>query len=355
MLKIENLGKRYGDNVILKNINVEVKKGEVISIIGSSGTGKSTFLRAVNFLEPPTEGAVYFDGERITKQNVDIIRRRMGMVFQSFGLFSHLNVLNNVTAGPIKLLKTPKREAEKKAMELLKTVGLFERAEFFAHQLSGGQKQRVAIARCLAMSPEVILFDEPTSALDPTMVSEVMAVMRNLAKSGMTMLVVTNVMSFARDVSSRVLYIDEGGIYEQGTPEDIFDNPQKTKTQIFIQAIRSFNYEVTHHHFDHAQMLACVEEFCFRHAISRKITNRLMLLAEELVINIVTPKCGTCSLNIDFSEKLEIYELSVLYGGEKVNLLDTFNNHLSTTIIKNSAKELTFEYSEDKNVIRAKI
>ena len=353
IISVKNLKKSFGDNVILQNISTDIEKGEVISIIGPSGTGKSTFLRAINFLDPPTDGEVFFDDEKITKKNVDAARRRMGMVFQNFGLFSHLDVMGNLTAGPVKLLGKTKREAVEKASELLKTVGLAERARFFPHQLSGGQKQRVAIARCLAMSPEVILFDEPTSALDPTMVSEVMAVMRSLAKSGMTMIVVTHEMDFARDVSNRVFYMDEGSIYEEGSPEEIFSNPKKPKTQVFIYNIRSFNYEVTSRDFDYVEMLGGVENFCFRHAIEKKTANKLQLLAEELVINIITPQYGACSLNLSFSEKLGTFELSVSYTGQKADALESAEDDLSAMMVRNSAKEIRHTYTDGVNTITA--
>ena len=353
ILSVRNLGKSFGKNIILQNINADIEKGEVISIIGPSGTGKSTFLRAINFLDPPTDGEVFFDGEKIAKKNMDAVRRRMGMVFQSFGLFSHLDVMGNLTTGPVKLLGTPKKEAAENAAVLLETVGLSARAHFFPRQLSGGQKQRVAIARCLAMSPEVILFDEPTSALDPTMVSEVMAVMRNLAKSGMTMLVVTHEMDFARDVSSRVFYMDEGGIYEQGSPQEIFEHPKKPKTQAFVYNIRSFAYEVARRDFDYAEMLGGVENFCFRNAAAKKITNKLQLLSEELVINIITPQHGKCSLRVNYSEKLGTYELSVSYGGEKVNALEQTGDDLSAMMVRNIAKEIHHNYADGINTIRA--
>ena len=351
IISVRNLEKRFGENIILKDINVDIEQGEVISIIGPSGTGKSTLLRAINFLDPPTKGEVFYNGEKITKANMDECRRKMGMVFQNFGLFSHLDAMGNLTAGPIKLLKTPPQEAEEKAAELLKMVGLAERAHHYPRQLSGGQKQRVAIARCLAMMPEVILFDEPTSALDPTMVSEVMAVMRSLAKSGMTMLVVTHEMDFARDVSNRVLYMDEGGIYEDGAPEEIFDNPKKPKTKEFVYNIRSFEYEVHSRDFDFVEMLSGVENFCFRHAIEKRTANKLQLLAEELVINIVTPKYGACVLSLNFSEKLGTYELSVSYEGGDSNALETAEDDLSVMMVKGNAKEIRHEYSEGKNKI----
>ena len=351
IISVKNLSKSFGENEILRNVNADIEKGEVISIIGPSGTGKSTFLRAINFLDPPTGGEVFFNNEKITKKNIDSSRRKMGMVFQNFGLFSHLDVMNNLTAGPVNLLHTPKKEAEEKAVELLKAVGLTERARFFPHQLSGGQKQRVAIARCLAMSPDVILFDEPTSALDPTMVSEVMAVIRNLAKSGMTMLVVTHEMDFARDVSNRVLYMDEGGIYEEGSPKEIFSNPKKSKTQGFIYNIRSFNYEATSRNFDYVEMLGGVEIFCFRHAIGKKIANKLELLAEEVVINIVMPQHERCSLNLSFSESLGAYELVVTYGNEKSDVLENAGDSLPVMMVRKSAKALKYQYINEVNRI----
>ena len=353
IISLKNIEKRFGETIILQNVDADIEKGEVISVIGPSGTGKSTLLRAINFLDPPTGGEVRFDGEIITKRNMDNTRRRMGMVFQSFGLFSHLNVLDNLTAGPVRLLNIPKAEACEKALDLLKTIGLSERAYYFPRQLSGGQKQRVAIARCLAMSPEVILFDEPTSALDPTMVSEVMAVMRSLAKSGMTMIVVTHEMEFARDVSDRVFYMDECGIYEHGRPDEIFNSPKNPKTQAFIYNIRSYVYEITNQGFDYVEMLGGVENFCFRHAIERRTANKLQLLAEELVINIVVPQHSTCLLNVSFSEKLSSYELSVSYAGEKNNALEKAKDELSVNIIKKSARELRFEYDGKMNKIIA--
>lgn len=355
LISIRNLEKHYGGNVILKDVNADIKKGEIISIIGSSGVGKSTFLRAVNFLDPPTGGEVFFGGEKLTKQNIDAMRHRLGMVFQDFGLFSHMTVLDNLIKPQVKLLKIPAKEAELKARALLKTVWLSDRARYYPHQLSGGQKQRVAIARCLAMSPEVILFDEPTNALDPGMTSEVMAVIRNLAKSGITMLIVTHEMDFARDMSSRVFYLDEKGIYEDGSPEQIFDKPQKPKTRAFIYNFQSFHYNVPGHDFDFAELLNKVEDFCYRHAIDKKIGNRLQLLAEELILNIITPNYGACSLAVSFSGKLRAYELSVTYGGEKSNALAYTEDEIAASIVRESAKTLQHTYTDNKNCITATI
>ena len=217
-------------------MNAEIERGEVISIIGPSGTGKSTFLRCLNRLETPDGGSIVVDGVDVTAPKADlaVVRRKMGMVFQNFNLFGNLTVLGNVMAAQCDILRTPKSAAKKKALELLDRVGLADKPEALPDELSGGQKQRVAIARALAMDPEILLFDEPTSALDPTMVGEVLAVIKDLAKSGMTMLVVTHEMGFARDVSTRILYMDEGVIYEEGTPEAVFNRPEKPKTVEFV-------------------------------------------------------------------------------------------------------------------------
>jgi len=351
VISIRGLEKRYDDNLILSDVNAEVEKGEVISIIGPSGTGKSTFLRAINHLDPPTGGEVYFDGELITPKNVDAIRRRMGMVFQNFGLFSHLNVLSNITTGPIKLLKTPQVEAERRAMELLEQVGLGQRADFFPSQLSGGQKQRVAIARCLAMDPEVILFDEPTSALDPTMISEVMSVIRSLARSGQTMIVVTHELDFARHVSSRVFYMDEGGIYEEGTPEQIFGNPTKPKTQAFIHKIRSFSFVADGPGYDFAAMLGGIEQFCFRNGFDRELSNRLQLVTEELLVNLVMPKFGAADLNLSVAQDTGTAELTVSYPGPPVDAVAEADDELSQMLVTNAAQSITHDYLDGRNVL----
>ncbi len=236
MIRVSHLRKSFGGVAVLKDVCAEIEKGEVISVIGPSGTGKSTLLRCLNRLETPDGGSIVVDGVDITAPKADLaaVRRKMGMVFQNFNLFGNRDVLGNVTSAPCDLLGLAKDAAERKARELLERVGLADKADALPDELSGGQKQRVAIARALAMDPEILLFDEPTSALDPTMVGEVLAVIKDLAKTGMTMLVVTHEMGFARDVSSRILYMDEGVIYEDGTPDAVFGRPQKPKTVEFV-------------------------------------------------------------------------------------------------------------------------
>ena len=239
LIKTENLQKSFGELNVLTGIDMEIKKGEVVVVIGPSGSGKSTFLRCLNRLEEPTGGKIIFDGTDITdpKCNINLHRQKMGMVFQQFNLFPHLTVLRNLTIAPTKLLGEQKQSAEEKAKELLKRVGLGDKANAYPNQLSGGQKQRVAIVRALAMSPEVMLFDEPTSALDPEMVGEVLEVMKELAREGMTMVVVTHEMGFAREVADRVVFMADGVIAEEGTPEQIFANPQNPRTKQFLQKV----------------------------------------------------------------------------------------------------------------------
>ena len=239
MLEVKNLKKSYGDTEVLKGIDEHIKKGEVVCVIGPSGSGKSTFLRCLNLLEEPTSGDVILDGKKINDPTVDInkVREKLGMVFQNFNLFPHKTVLENVTMGPIQVLNKTQKEAEKKACELLKTVGLLEKKDMYPKSLSGGQKQRVAIARALAMEPEAMLFDEPTSALDPEMVGDVLQVMKDLSDAGMTMVVVTHEMGFAREVADRVVFLDQGYLLEEGKPEDLFDHPKEDRVKDFLSKV----------------------------------------------------------------------------------------------------------------------
>ena len=239
MINVENLSKNFGNLKVLKNISTTINKGEVISIIGPSGSGKSTFLRCINKLEEPTEGHIYIDGMDLMDKNTDInkVRERVGMVFQHFNLFPNMTVLDNLTLSPIMVKKESKEEAEKYALSLLEKVGLSDKANSYPTQLSGGQKQRIAIARALAMKPEVILFDEPTSALDPEMIKEVLDVMRDLAKEGMTMLIVTHEMGFARNVGNRILFMDKGEIIEDCPPKEFFENPTNERIKDFLNKV----------------------------------------------------------------------------------------------------------------------
>lgn len=352
MISVRHLSKKFGDIVVLRDINVEIKQGEVISIIGPSGTGKSTFLRCLNLLERPSGGSIIIDGNDILAKNADVpkLRQKMGMVFQSFNLYAHLSVLDNLTLGPIKLLNKRKPEAEAKAVELLKLVGLLDKRDSFPDELSGGQKQRVAIARCLAMEPEIILFDEPTSALDPTMVSEVLAVIRRLAKEGMTMAIVTHEMDFARDVSNRVLYMDEGLIYEEGTPDQIFDNPRKEKTRAFINRIRSFSFKIESPDYDLYAMNAEIEAFCEKHVLPRKMRHNALLLVEELLALYDLRQCQV-ELTLAYSEKQDRLELVLESPGAAFNPLDSGNapDEIGLNIIAGLSENVEYYRLREEN------
>ncbi|MBQ7902632.1 MAG: amino acid ABC transporter ATP-binding protein [Oscillospiraceae bacterium] len=239
MIKVENLHKSFGDLEVLKGVSEHIRKGEVVTVIGASGSGKSTFLRCLNMLEEPEEGSIIFEGVDITKEkvNIDKHRQKMGMIFQHFNVFPHMTVIENITMAPMLIKKKGKAEAEEQAMQLLEMVGLADKRDEYPRRLSGGQKQRLAIVRALAMEPDVMLFDEPTSALDPEMVGEVLQVIKNLVKSGMTAVIVTHEMGFAKEVSDRVLFMDGGVIAESGTPDQIFNNPQNPRTKEFLSKV----------------------------------------------------------------------------------------------------------------------
>ncbi len=354
MINIEHLSKRYGNLTVLKDVTLEIHKGEVISIIGPSGTGKSTLLRCLNLLEKPTGGSIRVDGIDLLDRKADVpkIRQRMSMVFQSFNLFSHLSVTENLTIGPMRLKKMPRAKARVKALELLRLVGLAEKADSYPDELSGGQKQRVAIARCLAMEPEIILFDEPTSALDPTMVREVLSVIRRLAKNGMTMAIVTHEMDFARDVSNRVLYMDQGIIYEEGSPEQIFEHPRKERTKAFINRTLSYTCRVTSPDYDLYAINAEIEDFCEKQILPRQTRNNLLLVIEEL-LQIYGPLLGKVTLEIiiSYSEKQGRLEVVFESTGEPGNPLDTVQlaDDLGLMLIRGVTQDLKYRREDGKN------
>jgi len=353
MIQINNLSKHYGELVVLSNVNATIKKGDIITVIGPSGTGKSTFLRCLNLLETPTGGSMFIDGIPLLDKttNVPKLRQRMGMVFQSFNLYAHLSVLENLTIGPIKLLGKKKVEAQEKGMELLRLVGLAEKANSFPDELSGGQKQRVAIARCMAMEPEILLFDEPTSALDPTMVSEVLSVIRRLSREGMTMIIVTHEMEFARNISNKVYYMDEGIIYEEGTPEQIFENPQKEKTKEFINRIRSLDFKIASENFDLYAIQAGMQSFCQKHMVTPQVTEFTSNLVEELLVLLKSLK--DTQLRLSYSEKTGEITLTCENPGEPYNPFqdETMDEDIGIRIIQARCQDISYKYENGSNTL----
>jgi len=353
MITIRNLCKKFGDVEVLKDISTEIQKGEVISIIGASGGGKSTLLRCLNLLEQPTSGSIIVDGVDLLNPATDVaaVRQKMNMVFQSFNLFAHMTALENLTLAPIKLKGMRKEEAQERCMELLRLVGLAERAHYFPQELSGGQKQRVAIARCLAMDPEIILFDEPTSALDPTMVSEVLAVIRKLAKQGLTMLIVTHEMDFARDVSSRVFYMDDGAIYEEGPPGQVLDNPQRERTRAFLHHVRTWRYAIGSPHVDLFALHGEINNFGEKQLLSRQAIFNLQLLSEEL-IQLVRPQLRA-GAKFEFAVQFVEEDRTLLAwlhmppGAPNPLEIETDDTQLSLTLIRNVVANIDYQESDD--------
>ena len=355
LIVIDHLRKEYPKATPLVDVCATVESGDVISIIGPSGTGKSTLLRCLNRLEDPTSGSIVVDGEDVTSPRCDVtlVRRKMGMVFQSFNLFQNLDMLDNVCAAPMRVLKMPKDQARARGMELLDRVGLADKAESFAEELSGGQQQRAAIARALAMEPQILLLDEPTSALDPTNVAEVLAVIRSLAGSGMTMLIVTHEMRFARSVSNRVLYMDEGGIYEEGTPEQIFLNPQREKTRQFIRHLKTLEFVIPTTDVDYGSLLAKIERFGADAAMSPQTSHRLLIVFEEVVSQSILPAAreGACELpltvQIEHAEEPESISMRLRWGGQGFDPLAQ-SDKFSSTLIASYSKSARYCF-EDGN------
>lgn len=339
MIQVSHLKKTYSNGLqVLRDVNATIGRGEVISIIGPSGTGKSTFLRCLNLLESPSGGSIIVDGQDLLSKKTDVakMRQKMGMVFQSFNLFNHLSIMDNLCIGPVKLLGKSRKEAEERAMELLAMVGLAEKANAMPSQLSGGQKQRIAIARCLSMNPEIILFDEPTSALDPTMVSEVLGVIRTLAKQGMTMVIVTHEMRFARDVSTRIFYMDQGVVYEEGTPEQIFEHPREERTRVFINRIRDYHYIIRSPRYDLYELQAGMMQFCAKYFLPQLVQFNVQLLTEE-VLQIIPLDKGEIDLALKYSEKTGGVSLELLMPAGITSVLKDKNfspDDLSMTIVR---------------------
>ena len=352
MIRIEHLRKEYPTAVPLQDVNVEIHKGDIISVIGPSGTGKSTLIRCINLLDKPTSGKIVIDGEEITARGSDVarIRRKMGMVFQHFNLFPHMTVIENIMAAPMDLLGLSKQEAYDRGIELLRKVGLADKALNYPDVMSGGQKQRVAIARTLAMEPEIILFDEPTSALDPTMIGEVQAVIRDLAKQGTTMIIVTHEMKFAREICNRVFYMDQGGIYEDGTPDQIFDHPQKERTRQFIRRLKVLEYSITSQDFDFIGFNTQIEEFGRKNRISQRKIYHIQSFIEEMCVQILLPQMKSpleMQVAIEYSEEKDDADVVLRYNGAALDPTRT-DNELSLLLARKATESIVYTFDGEQ-------
>lgn len=357
MIEVDGLCKRFRGRTVLDHVSVRIAEGERVAVIGSSGAGKSVFLRSLALLEKPDAGRIVIDGEEITRRGADVnrLRRSMGMVYQAFHLFARRTALENVTLAPRVVLKRKRAAAEERARALLASVGLSDWAGAYPSTLSGGQKQRVAIARCLAMDPRIMLFDEPTSALDPLMAAEVMAVIRDLAKSGMTMVVVTHEMAFAREVADRVLFMAEGGIYEEGTPEAVFEHPRREKTAAFVRRMRVFEYDVVPHGFDKVGFFARLDEYAAKYALPSDRARHLRLVVEEMLVYFLEFLAGDPSSRIGV-----MAEYSARDGGVRVRLSasgpprDPFADdatHLGVVIVTHLTTSRIYRYADGVNYL----
>ena len=351
MIKVQHLRKEYADAVPLKDVNATIEKGEVISIIGPSGTGKSTFLRCLNRLEEPTSGTIIVDGVDMSARDcpLHIIRRKMGMVFQSFNLYPHMNVIENIAYAPMKVLKLSKKEAYERGMKLLRTVGLAGRELKYPDQLSGGQKQRVAIARTLAMEPEIILFDEPTSALDPTMVAEVEAVISKLAKEGMTMLIVTHQMSLAKTVSSRVFYMDQGIIYEDGTPDQIFNHPKNELTRCFVDGLDWIRKSFIKNEFDYLGFMSEIRAFALKKMFTPKLLYRIEAAIEEIYLNTILPVLDEktkVDFSLEYAERKDTCKMEFKWEAAPVNPLANMDE-ISRKLAEHAARDIEYRYTDE--------
>jgi polar amino acid transport system ATP-binding protein len=360
MIKVENLYKSFGGVPVLENVNADVKKGECVSIIGPSGAGKSVFLSCLNALIVPDTGRVFIDGLDIFDKKTDInkLHERVGMVYQNFNLFSHLTVLENITLAPEKIKKIPRTAAIDKARELLNMVSLAAKENAYPQELSGGQKQRIAIARAMAMDPQIVLFDEPTSALDPVMTGEVLAVIRSLAKKGMTMIIVTHEMEFAKEVSDRVFYMDDHSIYETGTPREIFEQPQGKRTKAFISRLKTLELRVESPEFDLLGQMSRIEQFCIKYDIDRRMINRVQMAFEEVSMYLLKNHFGEKEkpdilVNIAYTEKEKNIVITISYGGRQEDLFAGMDEDksLGLLMVRRISKSALYSAVDTKNTL----
>lgn len=348
LISIKNLTKSYGSVTPLRGVNLDIYKGDIIAVIGPSGTGKSTLIRLLNRLEKPTSGSIFFNGEAITAPGcrLDLVRQKIGMIFQSFNLFQHLTVIENIMAAPLSLHHLDRQTAYDLAMELLRSVGLQSKALNYPSELSGGQQQRIAIIRALAMKPELLLFDEPTSALDPTMVGEVESVIRRLARQNTTMMIVTHSMSFAHSISNRVIYLDEGGIYEEGTPTQIFSFPQRERTRQFIHRLKVLTISIDTHNADLLGCNTSIVEFVIKNDIPPKMKYTLLSVFDEICVGMLLPRLEAPLIHMVTEYSTDDTALvNITYNGSRFDIHNTTDD-IALTIVTGLTARLDYTYDE---------
>ena len=362
MIKVENLCKSFNGVSVLENVNADIKKGECVSIIGPSGTGKSVFLSCLNALLVPDSGRVLIDGVDIFDKhtNINRLHEQTGMVYQNFNLFSHLTILENIILAPVRVKKMPRAAAVERARELLNMVSLANKENAYPQELSGGQKQRIAIARAMAMEPWLILFDEPTSALDPAMTGEVLAVIRGLAKKGLTMLIVSHEMEFVKEVSDRVFYMDCKNIYETGTPKEIFEMPKKERTRTFISRLKTLVLRVESQTFDLLEQVSLIEQFCIKYSIERRIINKVQMTFEEISMYLLKKHFSAAEkpdilVNVDYAEREKNIGITVSYGGSQkdpfAEVEDDQDEGLGLFMVRQMSKSALYSTEENKNIL----
>ena len=354
VVRIQSLRKSFGTLSVLRNIDLTVERGERIALIGPSGTGKSVLLRSIAMLEKPDAGNIIINDIDITRRgvNLNVIREKMGMVYQGFHLFSHMNVLENIIFAPVKVKKILRPAAEEKAIELLSMVGLRDKLYAMPSTLSGGQKQRVAIARCLAMEPDILLLDEPTSALDPAMTAEVLAIVRKLAQTGLTLMLVTHEMNFAREFASRILFMDEGVIYEQGSPEQIFEMPEKPKTIAFINRLKIFEEHIESAGFDIVGMNARMEIYFQKYGLENKRLYNVQLLMEELLLLLFRNGSDPdITLAVEYASEKKEVKINIHYGGPAFDPFESSDEDIGVILIRKLCADKAYFFTEERNAL----
>ncbi|MCL2063497.1 MAG: ATP-binding cassette domain-containing protein [Candidatus Cloacimonetes bacterium] len=351
IMSINNLCVKYGKNIVLQEVNAEINKGDIIALIGASGSGKTALLRAINYLDPPDSGEIIFMGKPIEMKSIIQTRRKIGMVFKDSRLFRHLTLQENIALGPIKYQNISKEQAKIKSMQLLKSVGLAEKANLYPHQMYERQRLRVALARCIAMNPDILLIDDSPGMLEQVAVDGIMSYVENYTQNKLTLLIETYNVDFLRNTANRIFYIDEQKIYEEGNPDMIFNSPQKEKTRDYITKLHSISYEIQSRDFDFIDLYNSLENFCIRNYIEITTAAKLYLLVDEIINNVIVPIYEACSMKISYSKRANTFEIAVSYKGESINVIESTDNIISMKMIKKYSNQIRHEFVDGVNTL----